>query len=296
MNKIEQILFSNVGPEAARMAIINNAHLLIKAVQRRNPEWTPPPFDPMLYTSVMNIPVHYENIPEEWDALYMPLPGRKKIIVNKRIKSLGRRRFSLAHEIVHAWFEDPAGTRYVMRARNRREYERDEAAQALERCCDAGAAELLMPQPWFGKELEKSVRKAAAVPKLAQVFEVSLEAAAMRMVESSDSPCGVGFFEFGPRPSENAAPLNNEGNTGTPRYRVRRLFKSAEFPFLFPAGKSVSEESVIYRCSLGPEEMSAVEEFHLGSHAARLHVSAFPLHRDNQIAGPPTVCAVFSPA
>jgi len=294
MGKIGGIDFPARDHEAARKAVIRNARSLVETTQRAFPEWTPPPFDPILYAAVSKIPVYFEDIPTGWDALFVPLPGKEKIVVNRTVGSRGRRRFSLAHEIIHSWFDDPGGKRYHLRAQSRRDYERDEAAQALEKCCDAGAAELLMPLPWFRKEFDRLGMKAASVPELARVFEVSLEAAALRMVENTGSPCGIGFFELGELPSDIGRRKGQSGQNKMPAYRVRRLFKSPDFPFLFPVGKSIPEDSVIYRASLGLIEMNAVEEFRLGSQAAWLNVSAFPLHRENRIAGPPTVCATFT--
>jgi hypothetical protein len=67
------------------------------------------------------------------------------------------------------------------------------------------------------------------------------------------------------------------------------------WPFFFPRGKSVPRASVIHRCSLGLPELAAEEVFELGRCRAKVRVTAFPLHRGDEIAGPPTVCATFRP-
>jgi Zn-dependent peptidase ImmA (M78 family) len=293
MDKLGNLVFPTQDLSAARAAVIREARSLIEETYRCFPSWCPPPFDPNLYASVMHIPVHYEPTPGEWDALYVPFPSKERIIINDNVRSPGRRRFSLAHEIVHAWFDDSSGERYFLRTQNRKKYEGDEYSRALEKCCDWGAAELLMPQPWFGETFAKLGLRASSVPELARLFEVSLEAAAFRMLETSGTSCAIGFFDFAISAAEAKRPVQSDQSLGFPTYRIRRLFKTGDFPFLFPSGKSVPKSSVVYQCSLGHEEINSVEQYQLGPLTARLCVSAFPLHRERRITYPPVVCAVF---
>ena len=50
---------------------------------------------------------------------------------------------------------------------------------------------------------------------------------------------------------------------------------------------------MVYRCSLGREELRAREDHALGKTAATLPATAFPLHQGLVIEGPPTVIATF---
>lgn len=293
MEKVGTIDFPLAEPVAARDAVIRNSRALIEETYRRHPDRCPPPFDPMLFASVLGIPVFLEPTLEGLDAIYVPFRGKERIVINSRVLSLRRRRFSLAHEISHAWFEDPSGERYFLRTRDRQRYESDERLRVLEKCCDAGAAELLMPQPWFAEEMGRRGFGGAAVPALAGAFDVSLEAAALRMVENSGPACAIGFFDYATSAADAARAVRGTGGAASPEYRARRVFKTGDFPFVFPTGKSVPRSSAIYRCSLGAEEIESVEDFELGSVSVRLRVSAFPLHRNGRIAAPPAVAAVF---
>lgn len=293
MTAIGTIDFPAQNPAAAGEAVVRNARALIEKTRAAHPDWIPPPFDPGLYAAVLGIPVHYESTPQDWDAVFVPLPGRRRIIINARVRSTGRRRFSLAHEIAHSWFDDPSGARYFLRTLDRKAYESDPASAALEKCCDAGAAELLMPQPWFSEELMQCGLGAAAVPEIAGRFAVSLEAAALRIIETREAETAIGFFEFVPPAPRSGGRGGRDAKLESGSYRVRRLFKSGGFPFLFPARKSVPASSAIYRCSLGQKEVFGTEDFELGPIRARLCVSAFPIYGKRRTDCPPPVCAVF---
>ena len=297
---IETIAYPFEDAEAARRAVVRNAHAVLAEVRERYPAWEPPPFDPALCAAVLGLPVRYEPAPPDWDGFYIPGPGGARIVLNSEVRCAARRRFSLAHEIVHAWFHDRSGAPLRFRAPRSgggELGEEDCAASILERCCDAGAAELLMPQPWFGEMLARLGLRAAAVVALAEAFAVSLEAAACRVVEIWGAPCAVGFFEYAARPGVKTS--GSGPGAGTPAYRVRRLFRGQGFPFVLPRGKSVPAQSAIYRCSLGGAEIEAVEEFVLQGVRARVAVSACPVHAFGAGAaadGPPTVCAVLAGA
>jgi hypothetical protein len=101
------------------------------------------------------------------------------------------------------------------------------------------------------------------VPELAGEFDVSLEAAALRLLDLRDEPGAVGFFEFCDRPSASEG-SKRRSTPGEMAYRARRVFHARGFPYLFPDGKSVPRSSVIHRASLGRCELEAVEDFTLG--------------------------------
>jgi hypothetical protein len=213
------------------------------------------------------------------DAVLSPAGGRFTILLNAGVRSSGRRRFSTAHEIVHAFYADAA------RALRRRA---DGRRPALERLVDAGAAELLMPAAEFSAALRRHGLGAAAVGRLAAEFAVSRAAAARRVAETAAEPCVVAFLGLGRRPSGG----------GDVAYRVepRQRFASPGVPFVLPSGKSVPVDSVIHRCSLGLHPLEAEEELAVGPRRLWCRVSAAPLHRDpDRVEGPPTVCAVVRP-
>ena len=147
------------GPEEARTL----AHDLLATTQQECPGWNPPPFTPDLYARVLDIAVLRVDENGPWDAMYVPLRERPRIVLNTRNASAGRVNFSLAHEIAHSLLDPaPSGTRYF-RARTDY-YDGSLATKKLERACDEIAAELLMPGPWFREALSRRGLCAPAVP------------------------------------------------------------------------------------------------------------------------------------
>lgn len=179
-------------------SVVAQAHVLIERVQAWFPQWSPPPFDPALYAEVLGIPVIHASLGPEQDAIYVPRgsedgqaseASRASIILNDEVRSTGRRNFSLAHEISHSMFEDDDGRRFFLRTRDRAAYADDPEMMLLERLCDAGAAELLMPQPWFMEAIHRRGFSAPGLVAVAKDFAVSLAAAAIRLVEAWPRPC-----------------------------------------------------------------------------------------------------------
>jgi len=178
--------------------VVEQARGLIGRVQAWFPQWNPPPFDPSLYAEFLGIPVIHAALGPDQDAIYVPPDSRSgqaretgtaTIILNDEVRSMGRRNFSLAHEITHGMFDDHDGRRFFLRTRDRAAYEHDPETMLLERLCDAGAAELLMPRPFFLEAIERRGFSAGGLVTVAREFGVSLAAAAIRLVELWPRPC-----------------------------------------------------------------------------------------------------------
>lgn len=214
--------------------VVEQARGLIDRVQAWFPQWNPPPFDPALYAEFLQIPVIHASLGPEQDAIFVPPDGagsresaagrdraagrdqetggdgiggrdsdggranearRATIILNDEVRSAGRRNFSLAHEISHSMFEDHDGRRFYLRTRDRAAYTDDPEMRLLERLCDAGAAELLMPQPWFLEAILRRGFSASGLVTVAREFAVSLAAAAIRLVGIWPRPCTAVLVE-----------------------------------------------------------------------------------------------------
>ena len=285
-----------VGAEV-REAVRARSAALLQTALARAPGWSPPPFDPRVLARVLGIPIHYRPGLGGVDALIVYRERAFHILANANVAHPGRLNFTLAHELVHTFFEG-AETQIHRRARDRRAYDRTPEGQVLEKLCDLGASELLMPSPYFDTAAGESGFVAATAPRLAERFATSLEATALRLVRwNAPAACAVGFFEYALRPSAvdaSAGRRSGAAASEVAKYRVRRVFRSPTFPFLFPAGKSVPQESVIYRSSLGTRMLQARERFSLGAQDVTLSVSAFPLHRGDSAEEPSLVCAAFT--
>ena len=274
--------------------VVRAARAVLERTHREFPEWSPPPYDPETVATALGFPVTQADALGDWDALLVPDRHTGfRILTNRSVVSPGRRRFSIAHEIAHTFFEDAADA--VRRRARRVPREMTPEERDLERLCDRGAAEMLMPEEPFRDDAAARGWSAAAVPALAERYAVSLEAAAVRMMQVPGSKVrAVGFYEYAQRPATRAAGEQRKSPPEIPEYRVKRVFTRPGLPFLWPEGKSVPRTSVVYRASLGSKELTAEEEFRLGSNRAHLTVSAAPVRsEDDDFPRPPLVCAVF---
>jgi hypothetical protein len=268
--------------------VIARARELIQEARDSFPNWDPPPFNPAVYAKVLGIPIKVTYEPMPWDAFLVPTGNGYYMVCSGLVKSVGRRWFTVAHEVSHTFFHGPEAT-YHYRSQNRGLTRED---YALERLCDAGAAELLMPEDVFRFHTGGGFLPASNLIEVARLFRVSLEAAAVRYVESSRLPCAVVFLEHGAKPSAEKMRRDlGVFSMGNPTYRVSRSYSSRHFPFVFPRGKSVPKGSVIIRAALLGEGVEAIEQFSLRALEVRCRVSAVPLRR-NWKPAPPPVCAV----
>lgn len=280
----------NASRDAIRGRVREKAQALIAQARERYPEWTPPPFNPLVYAKHLGIEVRQTHQAKGWDALLVPRGEACYIIANAAVRSAGRRRFSLAHEVAHTFFDNAMAT-YQMRTSGQR---MSPAARALERLCDEGAAELLMPVEWVRPRLAGSTEQPSvrAVLQLAADFRVSLEAAALRVTQVLDRPCAVGFFEYAHRPGVERLGLNDGHRADEPRrYRVRRVFHNSGVPLFFPRGKSLPRGSVVYRAATATGPVRGREVLRVGRSQWEFFIDAIAIEK--KPTSPPVICAVM---
>ena len=121
------------------------------------------------------------------DAMLVPLPEGYSIIINQKAP-YERQRFSLAHELAHIMLLASEPTLETS-ARYRSSGSATKNSKAEERLCDAIAAELLMPEETFTREVMKSGESLKQLPRLASLFGTSLTATAIRYWELLSEPC-----------------------------------------------------------------------------------------------------------
>jgi Zn-dependent peptidase ImmA (M78 family) len=142
-------------------------------------DWSGPPFDLAALASLRGFKVkETTDLRSTQDACITP----GQILLNGN-KPVVRRRYSLAHEIVHTLFPDyhaqlkDAGI--LWRAEG-------EGEPLIEELCQVGAAELLMPFSVFSERANRGGPTLENVHGLTNVFGASFEAVARRMAEVSD--------------------------------------------------------------------------------------------------------------
>ena len=91
-------------------AVVDKAQEIIHKTREAFPGWSPPPYDPRIYARALGIEVTETREMPRWDALLVPTLLGFQILSNGNVRSAGRRSFSVAHELVHTFFEDARRT------------------------------------------------------------------------------------------------------------------------------------------------------------------------------------------
>ncbi len=119
--------------------------------------------------------------------------GRKGVIrVSARIDEIGRRRFAIAHELGH-WELHDASQWFVCSAADLRDYKKS----PLETEANAFASELLMPTHLVRPLCETTEPSLQTISDMAEKFQVSLTAAAIRFVLLNKHECVLVFSKDG---------------------------------------------------------------------------------------------------
>ena len=220
-----------------------------------------------------------------------------------------RQRFSVAHEISHTFFPEyttEAWCRTDARYRNRENPE-----DFLEMLCDIGAAELLFPQPWFGRDAAR-VSDASGIINLASTYHASREATIRRYVETSGESVAAVFFTWKLKPTQEGVVGNaNQKNLFdiTPEEELRDAVRlRIEYPVMserfsadghfLPPDKSVGNNGPIYRTAATALPIDDECHLDLGQASGTYRVSAIPLWTPkNQLgsAGEVSVAAILRP-
>jgi Zn-dependent peptidase ImmA (M78 family) len=170
----------------------------------------------------------------------------------------GRVNFSIAHEIIHTFFPNSRGG---ARFRNLHADDSREANE-LERLCDLGAAELLMPVQEF-REARAGEMGLHLVPTLSERFGSSFEATVFRLATAYEGMAIAGLLRYRFKKEEQRCiaerlqqflfPAMNSLETPAfvPKYRRQSLYLSFNCgaDHLIPWNKSFAEESCVYRAA-----------------------------------------------
>jgi hypothetical protein len=191
----------------------------------RDYAWSGPPFDLVALASLRGFKVkETTDLRSAQDACITP----GQILLNGN-KPLVRRRYSLAHEIVHTLFPDydaqlkEAGV--LWRAEG-------EGEPLVEQLCQVGAAELLMPLTVFSERANEGGPTLENVHGLTNTFGASFEAAARRMAEVSGRMVATCILEP-TRESVRIVRVTTSESMPHGIFRVGRVL---------PVGSSVSSE------------------------------------------------------
>ena len=220
-----------------------------------------------------------------------------------------RQRFSVAHEISHTFFPDYA-TKTWCRT-DARYRDRETAVDYLEMLCDIGAAELLFPQPWFGRDAA-AITDAAGIIGLSATYHASREAVIRRYAETSPESVAAVFFIWKLKPIQkgkigNPSQINLFGISAEDELREARRLRieysiasrtfKADGHFL-PKDKSVENDGPIYRAASTGIPLDDQCHLDFGKASGKYRVSVIPLWTAQDDLGPSgeqSVAAIIRP-
>jgi len=150
-----------------------------------------PPFLSEEYAPLLGIKRIEKADLGEVSAILIKLRDGDVIRVNQN-HNPARQNFSCAHEIGHALLSE-LNLELCVEEAEFRTFNSQAQAMAVtrtrERLCDAAATELLMPEIVFKKYLLGLGASISSIESLANIFRVSIRAAAIRIAELSTEPC-----------------------------------------------------------------------------------------------------------
>jgi len=136
---------------------------------------------------------------------YGPLPNGedglitgKRIVVNQAVTWTPRVQFTIFHEVMHYLLDDDGEIiEYFTRTLRTDE---EKYKSAIERCCNIGAAEFLMPREYVRRAVNEKRFSVDLVEYVAGQFHSSLVAAALQVASCAPIDCYIVLCAYGPIP------------------------------------------------------------------------------------------------
>lgn len=126
------------------------------------------------------------------------IAGRKAVItVSTLITDPRRRRFSIAHELGHFEMHRNHGNLALCTAADLEDWSAKRAGAEREQEANHFAAALLLPERFFEAPSRNKEPSLDFIAELADAFNVSLTATAMRFMQFTNEPCAIVFSKDG---------------------------------------------------------------------------------------------------
>lgn len=190
--------------------------------------------------SDLGLDVKEVALPDEIDGM---LEG-KTILVNSKIQSEARKRFTLFHEMMHHLINEDGiliSELHDLTINKKEHYKRQ-----LEKFCNIGAAEFLMPRKAFTKLYQEKGFNVELILNAADYFKASTIAATIQLAQVAPNKCIATVWEYGPllnnstrlhdslftteNESTNKAKLHVVYSASSPAASHRWLAKYTTFP------------------------------------------------------------------
>lgn len=249
--------------------------------------WSGPAFCPRLLASTLGIRVEDRKV-LSGEAQLTPTTGNRFLIEVDPRPPVVRQNYSICHEIVHTFFPDCADQQ-----RHRDVKRVDE----VERLCQLGAAELLLPETAFHEASATWGTSLNGVAELGGMFQASYEAVIRRLLSMADEPVAAVFFSRRLKPTERSGLGQNllfDDCGPVEKMRVLYCASSASWSAYIPKEKSVEEDSAVARCEQSLLVQQGIENWGCaGLRDLRVESLALPPIENSDAMKVPSVVALI---
>jgi hypothetical protein len=239
-HKSVRALIRQAGGGDPEEIIRKKAQEIVADAKRRG--WTGPPYDPLILASLRGIRSRKSESLFSTEAQLTPLEDRQLLLEFNPDRAPCRKNYSISHEIVHTLF-DNCYEMVHQRNSDRRSFDPE---QEVEHLCQIGAAEILMPEEDFQRDMARRGFSLRAVAGLCLRYAASREAVGRRMLTLTDRPSALVFLSRRLKPIEMRGGPYLQG-TG-PQEKMRVLYSQTKnLPIFIPQHKSAPDDSCVYR-------------------------------------------------
>ena len=151
----------------------------------------------------------------------------RTILINSSIQSQERKRFTQFHEVMHHLIRKDG--ELISMLHEMPWSQNDEYEKQLERLCNIGAAEFLMPREEFTKLYKEKGFSIELIPFATNYFESSAIATTIQLAQVAPNSCITAICEYGLMPNETAQsqpPLFDEENH-TPQPKLHVVYSAS---------------------------------------------------------------------
>ena len=172
------------------------------------------------------------------------------ILINSRIQSKERKRFTQFHEVMHYLIdedEELISALHDITWDQNGEYERQ-----IERLCNIGAAEFLMPREEFTKLYKEQGFSVELIPFAANHFGSSAIATTIQLAQVAPSSCITAICEYGLMSNETAQPplFDEENHTPKPKLHVVYSASSPATKYWLARSTRIPDDHLIHQAFL----------------------------------------------
>ena len=171
------------------------------------------------------------------------------ILINSRVQSKERKRFTQFHEVMHYLInkdEELISTLHDATWDQVGEYDRQ-----VERLCNIGAAEFLMPRVEFTKLYKEKGFNVDLIPLAAKYFTSSVIAATIQLAQIAPNSCITAICEYGLMPNETMIAqdrlFDEEEFTPKPKLRVVYSASSPNTKYWLAKYISIPDDYLIHQ-------------------------------------------------